>query len=82
MEYIEKMELLLEGNDYKSIDMVAPFIGAFVDRCCGDNKECSNTKVFVGYAEMVSLMLSYDRDPLWDKEKVNRLRELIQHLNK
>ena len=68
---------MLEGKDYKSLDMVAPFIGAFVDRCCGEIAECVNTKVLVLYSEMVAMMLCYDRDIIWNAVKLDKLRKLI-----
>ena len=60
---------MLEAKDYKSVDMISPFIGMFVDRCCGKDNGFVNTRVFVLYADMVSMMLCYDKDPIWNEKK-------------
>ena len=40
---------MLEGKDYKTVDMIFPFIAAFIDRACGEVSNGPVTTVSVLY---------------------------------
>lgn len=47
---------IIEAVEYKSVDMVAPLLGATVDTMCGFEPDASVTKAFTSYVYMVELM--------------------------
>ena len=45
---------MLEAKNYKAIDMVFPFVAAFIDRCSGDEESHPVTKVCSRYTELMT----------------------------
>lgn len=68
---------MLEGKDYKNLDMVSPFLGMFVDRCCGETSRAPNTSVFVQYVDLMQSCLRIGRQPEWSRRQVEKLRKRI-----
>lgn len=52
---------MLEGRHFKSLDMVFPFIGAFIDFCCDEVNEAPLTTLFSKYSKIMFTCL-------WKKE--------------
>ena len=75
---------MLEGKDYRSIDMVFPFVGMMVDRACGEVGTAVTTRLFVLYSEIVQLFLSHTQQEsvLWNERKLNFLQHKIQNFKK
>ena len=67
-----------EAKEYRSIDMVPPFIGMFADRCCDEVSTAVTTKLFVCYVDLMQISLSYNRSPLWKEAKVKDLERRIK----
>ena len=51
---------MLEAKDFRSVDMVSPFMGMFLDRCCDEASIAPTTNVFVQYVDVMKMALSYD----------------------
>ena len=74
-----KLVGMLEGKDYKSIDMVSPFIGMVVDRCCDEVSSAPTTNLFVQYVNVMQMALSYNNHSMsWTEQKVKRLEDMIR----
>lgn len=69
---------MLQGKDYKSLDMVFPFIGMFLDRCCDEVHLALSTTVFVQYVDIMQSALSYDNNPSWTESRVRSLEKKIK----
>lgn len=71
---------MLEGKDYRNLEMVFPFVGAFLDRACDEVVTAVSTKLFVIYVEIVQESLSYtpDGSSTWNEIKVSALERKIE----
>ena len=71
---------MLEGKDYRNLDMVFPFVGMFLDRACGETTTAVSTNLFVMYVEIVQESLSYTPDgtTMWNENKVLSLEKKIR----
>ena len=69
---------MLEGKDYKAVDMVFPFVGAFIDMCCGDEESCPITKISSQYTEIMTTCLGMGVERGWTEEKLSKLEESIK----
>ena len=49
----DRVRGMLEGKDYKTVDMIFPFIAAFIDRACGEVSNGPVTTVSVLYLDLV-----------------------------
>ena len=64
---------MLEGKDYKCLDLVSPFMGMFVDRCCEERVLCPTTKFFTQHADLVANILCYNSNSTWNIKKIHQL---------
>ena len=70
---------MLEGKDYKAVDMVSPFIGMLVDRCCDEVRSAPTTNLFVQYTDIMQMALSYNNNSLsWTEERICKLENMIK----
>ena len=65
---------MLEAKDYQALDMYFSFIGAYIDRCCGEVKSSPTKRIFTQYSELV--MLVYRR-----RMKVGLTEEHLKELS-
>ena len=68
---------MLEAKNYKAIDMVFPFVAAFIDRCSGDEESHPLTKVCSRYTELMTWTLQIGSSQGWTEADVNKLQKLI-----
>lgn len=45
-----------EASDFLSVDIVPPFLGAIIDRCCGEPLEAAITRIFTYYTSIVHFL--------------------------
>lgn len=64
---------MLEGQNYKKVDMVFPFLAGFMKMCTERVEETLLTKVYVLYSEP---MLSMEKDQASERWNENKLKEL------
>lgn len=69
---------MLEAKDYRSVDMVFPFVGMLVDRCCGEEATAVCTKLFVLYVEIMLTTMSYIGTYEWSEQKIQNLEVMIK----
>ena len=58
----EGIRRMLGGKNYRAIDMVFPFVAAFIDMCCGETDSCPLTKVCSQYTELMTFSLKLLHD--------------------
>ena len=68
---------MLEAKDYRSLDMVSPFIGMFLDRCSDEVNEAPTTNLYVQYVELMQMALSHDNCTSWTEERIQLLEQRI-----
>lgn len=75
---------MLEGTDYRSLDIVFPFVGMFVDRCTDEIQTAVSTKLFVLYVEVMQSAMSYDShmQVTWNEASVIKLEQKIRLFKK
>lgn len=74
-----KLVGMLEAKDYKVIDMVSPFIGMLVDRCCDEVTKAPTTNLFVMYVDIMQMAMSYNGNSmLWTEEMICKLERKIE----
>ena len=70
---------MLEGKDYRNLDVVFPFVGMFVDRLCDETSTAVSTKVFARYVDMLQTCLNKkSREALMGDD--TRIRNLEQQI--
>lgn len=69
---------MLEGKDYYAVDMVFPFVAAFIDRSLGFEEKCELTRMNVLYIEIINKVLVDHRDRRWREGELLRLRGEIR----
>ena len=69
---------MLEAKDYKSVDMIFPFIGMFSDRCCGESSIAPCTNLFVEYVDLMQMTMSYRGTKQWTRSKIETLEKMIE----
>ena len=73
---------MLEGKELQALDMVFPFIGAFLDRICGETDSCQVTTVFTLYSDIVMISARRNMPEGWKKDELESLREKIKMFKK
>lgn len=70
---------MLEGKDYRNLDIIFPFVGVFVDRLCDELSTAKSTKLFVHYNDLLRTSLSYGStgSVMWNETKVIALQRQI-----
>ena len=79
--YVEDGKLMgmLESKDYRSLDMVSPFMGMCTDRCCDEVSGALTTRLFVRYVDLMQKALSYNTNPvIWNKHRLQELEQMIK----
>lgn len=73
---------MLEGKDYSNIDMVFPFIAAFLDRVLGyaDNQQL--TMIHSLYSDVVNMVMYNTPDWELQHENVNHLEQKVRMLKR
>ena len=78
-----KLVGMLEAHDFKVIDMVSPFIGMLVDRCCDEVVTAPTTTLFVQYVDIMQISMSYNyNSSAWTEDMICRLEKMIQLFKK
>ena len=72
-----KLVGMLESKDYRSLDMVFPFVGMLCDRCCGEESSAPSTRLFVQYVDIMQSSMSYRGSQEWCNEKILELERMI-----
>ena len=65
---------MLEGADFNSVDMVSPFLGSIIDRCCDNILIAPVTTVFTKYVELVNFIGRVDCTPGWTQSDLHKLK--------
>ena len=75
---------MLEGKNYRNLDIVFPFVGMFVDRLCDEVSTANSTKLFVHYIDMQQTCLSYKSatSVMWNEEEIIALKREICNFKK
>lgn len=75
---------MLEGKDYRNLDFIFPFVGMFVDRVCDEVSTAVSTELFVLYAEILRMSLSYSSDDslMWNEAKIRDLENKVSKFKK
>ena len=71
---------MLEGKNYRAIDMFFPFVAAFIDICCEETDPCPLTKVCSQYRELLmtfSFKLGFTSG--WTELELRKLQRNIHH---
>lgn len=71
---------LLEARDMRCVDQIGPFMGAIMDRMCGEEDSSPVTSVFVQYWGIVSDAYQRNSAKGWSIPMVGRLAERISRL--
>lgn len=69
---------MLEAKDYDVMDMVSPFIGAIIDRCCGLVDVATVTSSFTQYVDLVSFIFRRNMVPGWTNLCLQSLDQEVQ----
>ena len=69
---------MLEAADMKSIDMVSPFLGAIIDRCCAEVVTAPVTGTFTLFIDMIDEIYERDRIPGWTDSCLDALSRTIR----
>ena len=69
---------MLEASDLLCVDQIFPFIGALVDRLCGEVEEAPTTKVMTMYTDIVSLLYRRNMEPGHSEQDIIVLRNKIK----
>ena len=59
---------MLEARDFRNIDQVSPFIGAILDRLCGETMSAPCTTVFTLFVDMVQFVTRARDKHAWTPE--------------
>ena len=79
--YVEDGKLMgmLESKNYRSLDMVSPFMGKFTDRCSDEVPSALTTRLFVRYVDLMQKALSYNTNPvIWNEYILQELELMIK----
>lgn len=68
---------MLQAKHFDTVDMVAPFLGAIVDMCCGSEEKTPVTKTYVAYTDLSDFIFRRRLHPSWDEEELGTLGEKI-----
>lgn len=68
---------MLEAKDYQALDMVFPFIGAYIDRCCGEIESSPTTRIFTKYSEIVAMVYRRNMEAGWTEGDLHDLRRRV-----
>ena len=69
---------MLEAADFSCLDQVFPFIGALIDRLCGEVDQCPTTTVMTLYNEMVKGLRRFGMDPGYTEGDLKKLKCKIE----
>ena len=69
---------MLEANDYRSLDMVSPFMGMLFDQCSDKMETAPTTGVFVEYVDIMQTALSYDNKTTWTMNRIHLMEKSIK----
>lgn len=56
---VEGLQGMLEAKDYRALDMVFPFIGSYIDRCCNEGDEAPVTSIYLQYSDILVISMRY-----------------------
>lgn len=73
---------MLEAKDFQALDMVFPFIGAYIDRCCGEVETSPTTRIFTMYSEILMMVYRRRMKPGWTEQDLKKLKEKIVRFKK
>ena len=73
---------MLEASDYKDIENVSPFLGAIVDRCCGEVKEAPVTRTLTMFNDIIQQLYERNHNIGWTDEKLEKLSNDIRLFKK
>lgn len=68
---------MLEARDHKSMDMVFPFIAAYIDRCYGEIEQCPTTRVSSLYSTILFTLARKGDRCGWTPDDLSLLRTHI-----
>ena len=69
---------MLEAADFMCLDQVFPFVGALIDRMCGEVEEAPTTHVMTLYSDLLECIYRRRQDPGHSKEDLEVLRSKIR----
>ena len=69
----EGLRGMLEAKDFRAFDMVFPFIGAFIDRCCDEAHSAPVTSIFTQYTGIPHWAMTYSLTPEWKRGEIEKL---------
>lgn len=76
----EGLRGMLEGKDYRNLDYVFPFVGAYLDRWVGDASFPSFSSLFSTYSDILSIVESKKVE--WNSESTSILEGKIKSFKK
>lgn len=68
---------MLEGKDYRSVDMVFPFVAAFIYRCTGLEEDAPLTRINTTYSEIFNKLLNDGPEEGWSEQDIISLGDDI-----
>lgn len=68
---------MLEAKDYRAVDMVFPFIAAFIDRCCDEVSDAPITTICTSYGDITNQALRHGSEEPWTKKEIDELEKRI-----
>lgn len=68
---------MLEAQNFDTLDMVAPFLGAVVDTCCGTEEKAPVTNTYVAYSELLDFIYRRRTYPSWNEAELGVLITMI-----
>eukprot|EP00737_Agarophyton_chilense_P001689 gb/GEZJ01001895.1/.p3 GENE.gb/GEZJ01001895.1/~~gb/GEZJ01001895.1/.p3 ORF type:complete len:178 (+),score=19.70 gb/GEZJ01001895.1/:2858-3391(+) len=70
---------MVEPKEYRALDVVFPFIGAFFDRCCDKVDTAPIPSILTLYTDLVNNVLHYHDSPEWTQIRIRSLKILIKN---
>ncbi len=72
---------MIEATTIQKIDNVSPFMGALIDRACGEEKECPLTKIYTQYKNIADKVVgNRSASKRWKPEELRDLETQIASL--
>lgn len=68
---------MLEVSDYKNVEIVSPFVGVIIDKCCFLDKAADITQVCTACFDMVNLFYRKYMSPGWPEKELGSLQNKI-----
>ena len=70
---------MLSAKDYHHVDMVFPFIAAFIDTCCDEVETAPLTSICTQYSDLVAWVMKRGRIKHWTAAELESLQNSISY---